>query len=148
MIDKVRTPCIGVCSTGIGDAVCRGCKRFSYEIVSWNGYTDDERRSIMNRINTLLTQVVDKRVDVFDPELLQRQMQVQNIRFDPALSVQAWVFELLRAGANQILDIENYGCRILGNWRDLPLSELKKRIDDDFYTLSSLHYERYFMEFV
>ncbi|HMW48455.1 MAG TPA: DUF1289 domain-containing protein, partial [Cellvibrionaceae bacterium] len=24
---QVRTPCIGVCSTGIGDVVCRGCKR-------------------------------------------------------------------------------------------------------------------------
>ncbi|MDC1160500.1 DUF1289 domain-containing protein, partial [Luminiphilus sp.] len=25
----IRTPCIGVCSTGVGDVVCRGCKRFA-----------------------------------------------------------------------------------------------------------------------
>ncbi|MEC7008614.1 MAG: DUF1289 domain-containing protein, partial [Pseudomonadota bacterium] len=36
-LKPIKTPCIGVCSTGIGDSVCRGCKRFSHEVIHWNG---------------------------------------------------------------------------------------------------------------
>ena len=48
MLDRpVKTPCIGVCSTGIGDAVCRGCKRFSHEVIHWNSYSQDHKRAIV-----------------------------------------------------------------------------------------------------
>ncbi|WP_226704400.1 DUF1289 domain-containing protein [Microbulbifer elongatus] len=46
---KVRTPCIGVCSTGIGDNVCRGCKRFAHEVIDWNAYSEEQRRIIAER---------------------------------------------------------------------------------------------------
>ena len=39
----VKTPCIGVCSTGIGDSVCRGCKRFSHEVIDWNSYSQEQK---------------------------------------------------------------------------------------------------------
>ncbi len=31
---RPRTPCVGMCSTTYGDLVCRGCRRFSHEIVN------------------------------------------------------------------------------------------------------------------
>ena len=42
-VNRIRTPCIGVCSTVFGDTVCRGCRRFSHEVVNWNAYTDEQK---------------------------------------------------------------------------------------------------------
>ncbi|MEL0305883.1 MAG: DUF1289 domain-containing protein, partial [Halieaceae bacterium] len=41
----IRTPCIGVCSTGVGDVVCRGCKRFAHEVIDWNGYSPEQKQA-------------------------------------------------------------------------------------------------------
>ena len=43
---KVKTPCVGVCSTVFGDQVCRGCKRFQHEVIEWNGYSDFEKETV------------------------------------------------------------------------------------------------------
>ncbi len=56
---KNRTPCVGICSTTYGDLVCRGCKRFSHEIVQWNGYDKDQQGLIWNRLTTLRDEVLD-----------------------------------------------------------------------------------------
>ena len=29
-----------------GDLVCRGCKRFHYEVINWNGYNEEEKRAV------------------------------------------------------------------------------------------------------
>ena len=50
---KVKTPCVGVCSTVFGDEVCRGCKRFQHEVIEWNGYTDFEKEIVWNRLESL-----------------------------------------------------------------------------------------------
>ena len=39
---RSSTPCLGICSTTFGDEVCKGCKRFAHEIVSWTKYSEEE----------------------------------------------------------------------------------------------------------
>ncbi len=63
---KVKTPCIGVCSTGIGDVVCRGCKRFAHEVIDWNGYTVEQHQLVVNRLDGFLKQVVGNMIDIID----------------------------------------------------------------------------------
>mgnify|MGYP006200948357 CR=1 FL=1 len=46
-----RTPCIGTCSTTYGDLVCRGCKRFNFEVINWNRYSEEEKLAVMGRID-------------------------------------------------------------------------------------------------
>ena len=60
----VKTSCIGVCSTGIGDSVCRGCKRFSHEVIDWNSYSDDQKRVIDRRLAGFLSQCVSNKLRV------------------------------------------------------------------------------------
>ncbi len=139
----VRTPCIGVCSTGIGDSVCRGCKRFSHEIIHWNGYSNDQRLSIALRLDGLLSQVVQPKIEVVDAERLRVQMEHQQIRFNPESDPYCWVFDLLKAGASQIEDVSVFGLLLQAEWRGISLTELKNSIDRDFFTLSCAHYERY-----
>ncbi|MEP5567010.1 MAG: DUF1289 domain-containing protein [Halioglobus sp.] len=144
MLDRpVKTPCIGVCSTGIGDAVCRGCKRFSHEVINWNGYTLAQKTIIDERLAGFLSQCVSNKLQVRDKALLQWQLDVQNIRHMEHHDEYCWVFSLLKAGAGQIDNSLEFGFEVDLRYRDVPLAELREQIDAEFLILSQAHYDRY-----
>ncbi len=140
---SVKTPCVGICSTGIGDSVCRGCKRFSHEVIHWNAYSQEQRRIIANRLESYLTQVVANRIRVLDETLLLTQIRHQQIQFKPEQSPECWVFDLLRAGASQISNLQVYGLELMPEWRDTSLVTIRDDIDKDYYALSCAYYDRY-----
>ncbi len=139
----VKTPCIGVCSTGIGDTVCRGCKRFQHEVIHWNGYTQAQKRIIDGRLAGFLSQCVSNKLRVVDPALLKWQLTVQNVRYTPHHDEYCWVFSLLKAGAGQIGQPRDFGFEVDRAYRDLPLVDLRDQIDAEFFLLSEAHYDRY-----
>jgi|SRR5690606_15520980 predicted Fe-S protein YdhL (DUF1289 family) len=139
----VKTPCVGICSTGIGDSVCRGCKRFAHEVIDWNLYSNEQKWLIAQRLNSFLTQVVDNYLEVVDPQRLLLQIKHQQIRFREEQSPQCWAFELLRAGASQITDLEIYGLRLRPACIGMSLRDIREALDQDYYALSCAHYERY-----
>jgi len=144
MLDRpVKTPCIGVCSTGIGDAVCRGCKRFSHEVIAWNGYTQEQKRVIDQRLAGFLSQCVANKLRVTDAKLLAWQLEVQQVRHNPDHDEYCWVFALMKAGAGQIDDPEAYGFVVDRRYQGLPVAELRDMIDSEYYVLSEAYYERY-----
>jgi predicted Fe-S protein YdhL (DUF1289 family) len=146
MLDApVKTPCIGVCSTGIGDSVCRGCKRFSHEVIHWNSYTAEQKRVIDARLSGFLSQCVSNKLSVTDRALLHWQLQVQQVRFNERHDEYCWVFALLKAGAGQIDNTADFGFAVDLRYRELPLSQLRDLIDSEFYVLSEAHYQRYMM---
>lgn len=142
-LPPVRTPCIGVCSTGIGDSVCRGCKRFAHEVIDWNGYSQTEKRIVDARLAAFLSLCVANKFVVVDPTLLRWQLEVQQLRFNPQHDEYCWLFTLLKAGASQIKDPHKYGFSVHLAWRGASLTALRDRIDHEFWTLSVAHYDRY-----
>ena len=47
-----RSPCIGICSTDLGDPVCRGCHRTADEVIRWNiSMSEDEKAHIKKRLD-------------------------------------------------------------------------------------------------
>lgn len=140
----VKTPCIGVCSTGIGDSVCRGCKRFAHEVIQWNAYSSEEREAILSRLDALLSQVVDTRVTIADEAQLCQQLQQHGIRYQSDRSKSALVYEALRAFGGQLPNMKAIGCAVAPQWSKLSIAELKESIETTFYELSCAHYQRYF----
>ncbi len=143
VLKPVKTPCIGVCSTGIGDSVCRGCKRFAHEVIDWNAYTHEQKLLISQRLETFLAQIVQNIIHIYDEKLLLAQIKHQQIQFKPEQNPYCWVFDLLRAGASQIRNLSDYGLALQPGWLDVPLSTIRDNIDKDFYALSCAHYDRY-----
>ncbi len=141
---KIKTPCIGVCSTGIGDSVCRGCKRFAHEVIDWNSYNQRQKKIIDQRLERFLTIVTQSKVRIIDDELLRWQIETQQIRVVPYRNSYNWLFELLRAGAGQISNPLEFGFEVLPEFKDSTLSEIKNMIEQEFYLLSEAHYQRYF----
>lgn len=144
MFKQVRTPCIGVCSTGIGDQVCRGCKRFAHEVVNWNGYTNEQRYLIAQRLEGFLAQVISNKIEIVDEAQLLAAVKHQQINFKQEQNPYCWLFDLLMAGASQINDLAVYGLRCQPGWEQQSLVDIKRAIDEDYFTLSCAHYERYF----
>jgi len=133
-----------VCSTGIGGEICRGCKRFIHEIAGWNSYDDTQKSHVINRISVLLVQVVKNRIFIRDVSKLEAGLKMYGIRYQPSADPHAWVLDLLKAGANQLENLSAFGCEVKGKSRAMSLPELRDVIDEEFYTLSEAHHERYF----
>ena len=96
----IKTPCIGVCSTGIGDVVCRGCKRFSHEVIDWNGYSVPQKQAIDARLDGFLAMCVRNKLRIVDQKLLDWQLSVQKIRHYKHHNPYSHLFALLKAGAD------------------------------------------------
>lgn len=140
---RIKTPCVGLCSTVYGDLVCRGCKRFHHEVVNWNGYSDEEKRSVLSRLEALLTQVMMAKLEVFDAQRLRTQLEQRQIRFVPEQSPYCWAYQLIARGSRMINQVEAYGLALLPEFRGWPLPDLRDAIDKEFFILSEAHYERY-----
>ena len=140
---RIKTPCVGLCSTVYGDLVCRGCKRFHHEVVSWNGYSEEVKRSVWQRLEVLLAQVMAAKLEVFDAKLLRSQLESRQIRFVADQSAYCWAYQLIARGARVIQQLEAYGVVLLPEFRDWSLPELRDAIDREFFLLSEAHYQRY-----
>jgi uncharacterized protein len=144
LLRRVPTPCIGVCSTGIGDDVCRGCKRFCHEVIDWNSYSLAQKHLIDQRLDRFLRQVMESKLSIVNSELLAWQLSVQGVRYAAAKDPYIWLFQLLRAGAGQISEPRKYGFTIHVDWQDRGLLALREAIDREFFELSQAYYERAF----
>ena len=143
MKKNVKTPCIGVCSTVFGDEVCRGCKRYQYEVIEWNGYTDSQKISVLFRLETLKTQIMKSKIGIINKDLLKTILDSLEIKYIPDVDPYCWVFDLLRQASQSIKNIEDFGVSINDDVTS-DLVGLKKLIESELFTLSEAHYQRYF----
>ncbi|MBB3188999.1 DUF1289 domain-containing protein [Halomonas cerina] len=109
MAGRIASPCVGLCSTTVGDRVCRGCQRIDDEIRDWPALAGEERERRMAELDALRERVAGRHLRVVDPAALEAQLRRHRIRFradQPALSR---AVELLRVGRGRIHDLSRYG---------------------------------------
>jgi len=153
-----QTPCLGVCSTTYGDLVCRGCKRFSHEVVAWNSFTATQKLSIWQRLESLRDQCVALRVSVEDVHLLTRAIDKNHVPvWDPSSEL-TLAYQVLRFFARsnpQLLHGEfllekklaflGLSLTAYGQVHtDESFAELCRWVDDEYYIRSKAYYERNF----
>ncbi len=138
---RSSTPCLGICSTTFGDEVCKGCKRFSHEIVNWTKYSLEEREIINDRLEKFKIKILQDRFKVFDSALLANRLDEKAINFNHSLDPITWIFDLFRAAGSQEFDLKNYGIESLNHFNP---KTIKDEINDELLKLSEAHHERYF----
>ena len=144
MSKRTRTPCIGICSTTYGDEVCRGCKRFSYEIINWNSFSPEEKESIWKRLEKLKTQIMSSRVKIFDSELMNKGIKEYRLRIKDDLNDFSKAFEIIKQVSESFEDLMDFGIELFN--REKSLKDLKDDREIELYTLSKAHYSKYFLE--
>ena len=138
---RSSTPCLGICSTTFGDEVCKGCKRFAHEIVSWTKYSLEEREIINDRIEKFKIQILSDRFKVIDADLLALRLEEKAINFNHSLDPITWIFDLFRAAGSQSFDLGNYCIKSL---KQFDPKTIKDEINDELLELSEAHHGRYF----
>lgn len=140
---KVKTPCVGVCSTVFGDQVCRGCKRFQHEVIEWNGYSDFEKETVWNRLEALKVLIMKSKITVKDETLLKTKLDALDISYYEKVDPYCWVFDLIKQASQSITDLKEFGVHPLFK-STTNLVDLKQLIEEELFTLSEAHYQRYF----
>ena len=138
---RSSTPCLGICSTTFGDEVCKGCKRFAHEIVSWTKYSIEEREIINDRLEKFKIKILRDRFKIIDSNLLAARLEEKAINFNHSLDPLTWIFDLLRAAGSQEFDLSNYGIESLDHFDP---KTIKDDINNELLQLSEAHHERYF----
>ena len=141
----IKTPCLGICSTtSVGDVVCRGCKRYAFEVIGWNGYDNQAKSAVLSRIERLNTQILENKLRIFSAANLKAGLERFQIPFDESLSPYCWLHNLLKKGHGRMENLEEYGVYALDNYAGMPLRELCEIIENDLLLLSEAHHARYF----
>ena len=138
---RSSTPCLGICSTTFGDEVCKGCKRFSHEIVSWTKYSLEEREIVNDRLEKFKVQILEQRFEIIDRDLFETKLEEKAINFNHSLDPLTWIFDLFRAAGSQSFDIEGFGIKQLG---EFDSKTIRDEINKELLELSEAHHERYF----
>ncbi|GGX77850.1 DUF1289 domain-containing protein [Litchfieldella qijiaojingensis] len=119
MSQRIVSPCVGLCSTTVGDRVCRGCQRHDGEIREWFGFPGEERESRMEALDALRERVAGHFLRVIDSDALEAQMRRHRIRFRAEQPPLSQAVELLRVGRQRIRDLSRYGLEPISEGRGL-----------------------------
>ena len=144
-MNAVKTPCIGICSTtSLGDKICRGCKRFNYEVINWNQYSEDEKRAVLRRIDQLTSQIMAARFQILSIEKLQQALDDYRFFYDPEMSPYCWLHNLLQKRLHLIPSLDSLGVELTPEFRNVDIRDLMFDINEQLFNLSQAHFERYF----
>ena len=144
-MSQIKTPCIGICSTtSFGDKICRGCKRFNFEVINWNGYSEQEKLAVFNRIDLLTEQILRNKLRIVSISKLKGAMQDCQFFYHPELSAYCWLHGLLQKFAVKIKKLDEIGVELMLDYKDLEVDEVMSLINEDLQLLSEAHFQRYF----
>ncbi|MCC5884736.1 MAG: DUF1289 domain-containing protein [Halomonas sp.] len=109
MCARIVSPCVGLCSTTLGDAICRGCQRTDTEINEWMALSAHQRHERMAQLDALRERVAGQFLRVIDEACLEAQLRRYRIRFRPEQPPLSRAVELLRVGRERIRELPRYG---------------------------------------
>ena len=138
---RSSTPCLGICTTTFGDEVCKGCKRFAHEIISWPKYSENEREIINGRLEQFKIKILQNIFKIFYSELFASKLEQNAINFNHSLEPLTWIFDLFRAAGSQEFELKNYGIQSLISFDP---KVIKDEINTELLELSEAHHQRYF----
>jgi len=142
-----RTPCIGICSTtSIGDAICRGCKRYAFEVIRWNTYNEVEKEAVLRRIEALSVQILKNHFHISSREALEAALQAYRIPLNPALSPYCWLHSLLQKAPLADIDPAACGFSLLASGQGSSLTQLASVVNEELLLLCEAHFDRYFSQ--
>lgn len=137
----IDTPCIGICSTVYGDNVCRGCKRFSHEIIQWNQYPVEQKKRVWERLIKLQSQILGQKIKIVDVDKLEKFSLQQKLRIHQHLPPYSWAFQVLSLTSDRIVNLRDCGLMAFSEYQHLDIKQLSELINEEYYQLSLAHFD-------
>ncbi|MFM1896896.1 MAG: hypothetical protein RLZZ385_1970 [Pseudomonadota bacterium] len=130
----------------MGDVICRGCKRFAFEVINWNAYTEEEKRAVLARIEQLNCLILESRLRIFSVPSLREGLRKWRVPFDESLSPYCWLHNFLKKCHRDLEQLDDYGVYVRPEYAHLTLASLCEAIDRELMLLCEAHFERYFSD--
>lgn len=136
---KIPSPCIGICSTALGDSVCKGCKRKDVEVDGWNGFTEERKKTIDERIDNDLTNTMKSFFRIVDQNaLIAALLSVRGkVKVSYHRSLYSQMYDLCRA-YKDTLDTQRVGIEVL---RGFTVSEALNAVDVQWHQNATFRYD-------
>lgn len=131
------SPCAGKCSTVFGDQVCRGCRRFSLEVIEWNRYSDEQKMMIWKRLDEQLDRIVLPFVPHANHSQVDRFLASRQVRLLDASSQGRHIYETLRICKRSPELLVQSGLNVVAD----QLESVWQQVDTRLYTLAVANFE-------
>jgi len=136
-ITNTTTPCVGLCSTVYGDDVCRGCKRYSEEVIDWNGYDDPRKLAILQRLDKITCDMMAPYFKVDDEQQVDQAMEQLQLRLRIGQPPLSKAFRLLQyLSDDPIPECTSLGITCLDMNGHESLQTLIHALDDALYEVA------------
>jgi predicted Fe-S protein YdhL (DUF1289 family) len=131
------SPCAGKCSTVFGDQVCRGCRRFSNEVIEWNRYSDEQKLLIWQRLDEQLDRIVLPLVPYANRVQVDVFLASRQVRLLDQSSQGRHIYEALRICQRAPELLNQSGLNIIED----QLKPIWLQVDARIYTLAVANFE-------
>ena len=121
--------------------MCRGCKRFSHEIIDWNQYADEQKQLVWDRLFSLQSKILDQKIKITDIDKLKKFSTQQKLRINSNSPPTSWVFQVVTFGHEKITNLSSCGLVVLPEYQHLHINELSEIITEEYYQLSLAHFD-------
>lgn len=122
------TPCTGRCSTVFGDDVCRGCRRFSHEVIHWNRYTQEEQATIWLRLDQQIDKILMPLLPHYHYPTLQHFLAVKHAKLLPDAGLGRKLYHALKLCEKSPIFVEESGLGIQKSEIKPIWKEFEKRV--------------------
>jgi predicted Fe-S protein YdhL (DUF1289 family) len=120
-----------------GDQVCRGCRRFSDEVIQWNRFSPEQQSAIWQRLNDQLDRIVVPLLPDANIHVVNAFLALRQIRLMPNSSEGRHLYEALRACQRHSDLLPDSGLNIDA----VQFKALWQEIDRRLYTLAVANFE-------
>jgi predicted Fe-S protein YdhL (DUF1289 family) len=131
------SPCAGKCSTVFGDQVCRGCRRFSNEVIEWNRYPEEQKLLIWLRLDEQLDRIVLPLVPYANRVQVDVFLASRQVRLLDQSSQGRHIYEALRICQRAPELLIQSGLNIIAD----QLKPIWQQVDARIYTLAVANFE-------
>jgi len=122
--------------------VCRGCRRFSHEIVGWNGYTEEQKISILERLKQIKKEVVSQHLHIANHSRFEELCE--EVGFE-SVDLDEKKYAVLAYLITKSEGLNFGGLEVKGLWKgSLDVSKLMSILESEMYVRAQAHYERNF----
>ena len=122
--------------------MCRGCRRFAHEIVDWNGYTEEQKVSILERLKQIKRDVLSQYLFVSDEPKFQEFSE--GLGFD-LIDIDEKIYAVLSYLIAKSESMEASGLAEINASEGISdPSELMRSIESEMYIRAQAQYERNF----
>ena len=84
------------------------------------------------------------RLKVFDPNKLEKSIKHFQLKIKEDLNDLSKAFEVIKQVSESFSNLDEFGIDVFE--KNKSLTSLKEEIENELYTLSKAHYEKYFIE--